>query len=1114
MKKLLSVLLVIAMLLTSVSTGLLGFAAITPTKSKAIVTLSVAPAADSFKWGDEIVFNVSATNNTEQDYENIKIRASANKTKFFYDGDSNTVIIDELKAGETKEIQIKVASSKPNILQQVFILPIYYIIDYLSPMAFNANNFDATTLVKVGVFKYKFGFDVTDGNEKAAQKSVNLAFDLNYDDATEEIATQKLNAGEKAEPVVAPTRNGYSFMGWFTDASCEEQYRFSFILPIYDDLTVYAKWEKISTPSDLYTVSFKLNYDGAANSIPEQTVAAGELATVVNDPSREGFEFTGWYSDSACEEAFDFNTPITSDTILYAGWEEIEIVELSISIDQDNFETTDNVANISGRYTCDNLDTIAYVVDPFFYETGSSTTGEVIIDGNRWSTSIVLKPGDNKINFTVKSLAGEEETVFITISYSIGSVVEYDDSDISIDTDEGIEYINNVIGVYFEENTTAAEIDEVVQYLNGEYAGVNYPLNQYWIRIQASTLSELYDICDELEERFDYIITACIDELTYNASISANDPWNGDVNASDWLDDDVDGSNWGLEAIEAPEAWNYLNRMSSVKVGVVDNGFTTTNDDSDFFFIMSDDNNVSTGDHGSHVAGTIGATSNNEKGITGVMYNKGRVLCYDAAPNGSLDSSRIDNGFTKLVTSGAKAINFSLGSSGNLSDHNSTFSEKTINSAGKSASTAMLKLLEKKDNAGNRLYDFVVVQSAGNGASDGIGVNAINNKRFCSVTRDNCKSNNKVSKDDILNRIIIVANAEQNDEGYRLRSSSNSGGTTTIAAPGTNIYSIVNDSYGFKSGTSMAAPHVTGVAGLVWAINRDFTGADVKDIIVNSTKDDVFDNPASPNATGNYRLVNAKLAVEEAIRRTDALGTFKARFTDAADGYALLGVKMKCTAYEGHYTGTMVGNEYIANSDQAELQLPAGTYTFQFTYADYIPAIFTFTIRANETTNLNNISLSKEIGDNEVRVVLHWGTERPSDLDSHFNGKKSDGSIYHVYYSAMGSRDVAWLDIDDISYEGPETITINMNNFEDFTYSVHNFSDRSSTSGSSGASVLAASGAYVEVFVGTAKVATYNVPTNRYGTVWNVFKMDKNGTITFINSFEYNSDPSSVGYVR
>ena len=123
-------------------------------------------------------------------------------------------------------------------------------------------------------------------------------------------------------------------------------------------------------------------------------------------------------------------------------------------------------------------------------------------------------------------------------------------------------------------------------------------------------------------------------------------------------------------------------------------------------------------------------------------------------------------------------------------------------------------------------------------------------------------------------------------------------------------------------------------------------------------------------------------------------------------------------------------------------------------------------------------------------------------------------SIYHVYYSSMGSRDKAWLDIDDTSYEGPETITINMNNFEDFTYSVHNYTNRSSSSGGSGSDVLASSGAYVEVFVGTAKVATYNVPTNRLGTVWNVFKMDKNGNITFINSFNYNSNPSSIGYVR
>ena len=154
MKKVLSILLVLVLTLTSVSTGLVGVAeTYEPNKSAGRISLSVKSEKEKYAWGDELVFNVSAKNNTESDYKNVKIRAQANKAKFFYDGESNTETIDYIKAGETQDIQIKVKASSPNVFQRMFILPIYYIIDFLSPMAFNANNYDATTMVKVGAFR-------------------------------------------------------------------------------------------------------------------------------------------------------------------------------------------------------------------------------------------------------------------------------------------------------------------------------------------------------------------------------------------------------------------------------------------------------------------------------------------------------------------------------------------------------------------------------------------------------------------------------------------------------------------------------------------------------------------------------------------------------------------------------------------------------------------------------------------------------------------------------------------------------------------------------------------------------------------------------------------------
>lgn len=796
------------------------------------------------------------------------------------------------------------------------------------------------------------------------------------------------------------------------------------------------------------------------------------------------------------------------------------VVPMEIKIDQSSCETKENKIVLTGTYSCNNLKTISYMVDPFFYETGSSETGEVIIDGNKWTTTITLKPGDNGINVTVSDQAGEHKSAKINVKYNIGESYTYTDEDVSYDENEGVNYINNIIVIFFKRGTASEKIDEVVNSINGEYAGVNYSLNSYQIRVAASNLDDLYAIVDKLCEKYDCIAFADIDTLS-SSNVAVNDPWKGDVDEADWLDSDVDGSNWGLEAVEAQFAWDYANRFSRIKIGVVDNGFSRNHPDfagSSIHLLSTEDSIEKDSDHGTHVAGIIGATANNEIGMTGVMFNKANLLCYDAMPyypdstpieEHKFSGTEIYNGFTTLVESGAKVINFSLGSSRGLKDNASRVSSRKINDAGKRASLAMAALL-------NQGYDFVVVQSAGNGAKDHIGVDAINNGTFCTVTRANCYTEGDVSVDDVLNRIIIVSAAEQFGSGYRLTKFSNAGAQATIAAPGKSIYSTVNNTYASWGGTSMAAPIVTGIAGLVWSVNSDFTGADVKDIVVSTARDSVSDNLESPNTTGDMRLVNAKLAVEEAIRRTDGDGRLKFKVLDAADGYPVVNnAKLVCKAYEGHSTIPMIGKEYSPDGNRFDFALPAGKYKFEISAPSYITLNFEAEVFSNQTTDLGVIVLSKSVNENEVRVVLTWRNE-PSDLDSHFNGITTSASDYHVYYSDRGESDMAWLDVDDTEYEGPETITIDMTKFKSFTYSVHNYSHHGYSGDTEYSLELAQSGAMVTVYVKDKIVAFFNVPTNRKGTAWHVFAMNDEMQImdisTLSSSFEYDtSGGSTVG---
>ena len=102
---------------------------------------------------------------------------------------------------------------------------------------------------------------------------------------------------------------GYTFIGWYA----EDNTKFDFTQPIKHNTTVYAKW----TAKD-YEVSFITEHGKTPTS---QNVKYNGTA---NDPgklSEEGYTFIGWYADEAHKTKFDFSTPITGDTKVYAKWE-------------------------------------------------------------------------------------------------------------------------------------------------------------------------------------------------------------------------------------------------------------------------------------------------------------------------------------------------------------------------------------------------------------------------------------------------------------------------------------------------------------------------------------------------------------------------------------------------------------------------------------------------------------------------------------------------------------------------------------------------------------------------------------------------------------------------
>lgn len=814
---------------------------------------------------------------------------------------------------------------------------------------------------------------------------------------------------------------------------------------------------------------------------------------------------------------------------------------VELTVNQSNIETTELEVVLDGIASSEvGIESVKYEVSSENDTTNTVSTGYAMISGDEWSADIQLKTGNNTITITAVNYTGASKSVTVNAYYDIGELAQYSADDV-VTNDEGTAYFDGAIAVYFDSDITDADAREFIENQGGRVTGVNNFLNLY----QADfSIGDYYELTDKAEDLSYYggVVSANVEDIIFSAESVPNDPWDYDVSYSDWTDNDVDGSNWGLEAIEAEGAWVYNDRFAEnpARLGVIDTSFdyshrelSAANDNVNFHEVATGNTNLvtdysyvgsdgvirvsNTARHGTHVAGTIAAAANNNDGLTGIVWNADVFLATvgrlttdsDGFSSFSWSESAVYDALTRAVIDGAKVVNYSGGRSTPI---NISYSNRLMQTEAFVKTVA--DLLDKD-------FDFIFVQSAGND-----GIDALGNGSACSLSEDlNIYSiTRNYTARDIMDRTIVVAAAENvtSSRGYRLADYSNFGSRIDIAAPGSDIYSsIQNDSYDSLDGTSMAAPHVTAVASLVWSINRNFTAPMVKELVCSpATTTTAYGHEETESghddSSSSYRMLNARMAVEEAIRITDAEGIATGRFVDAETGYGISYGTF--TIYEETMDGERYDDTvYTFTDGYFEVELPAGKYVLKVEAEDFVIKYATIIIEPFETLHYGDIPITRKLGDNQMRIVLSWGSN-PSDLDSHIVGMTKSGDPFHVayydrsFYDSYGEN-LVWLDVDDVSSYGPETVTlVDLDQIEEFTYCIHNFSYRSSGEEDSGAYSLSDSGAKIDVYKGNAQIASYSVPTNRKGTVWNVFSFDSNGVIRRINTFEFEYYPDYVGY--
>lgn len=234
--------------------------------------------------------------------------------------------------------------------------------------------------------------------------------------------------------------------------------------------------------------------------------------------------------------------------------------------------------------------------------------------------------------------------------------------------------------------------------------------------------------------------------------------------------------------IQAYTAWDTTQGSSSTVIAVVDTGIQRSHPDLDakivpgYDYVQNDTAPDDGNGHGTHVAGTAAAETNNSTGGAGTCPNCKLMPVRVLDNNGSGTLANVANGINYAANNGAKVINLSLGGGG---------------------STALQ-------------------QAVDNAWSKGVFL-------ACAAGNSNTSSTSSAYPGAYANCFAVAST----DSADARSSFSNYGSWVEAAAPGSNIYSTwLNGGYNTISGTSMATPHVAGLAGLL--ASQGLTNAQIK----------------------------------------------------------------------------------------------------------------------------------------------------------------------------------------------------------------------------------------------------------------------------------------------
>ena len=450
----------------------------------------------------------------------------------------------------------------------------------------------------------------------------------------------------------------------------------------------------------------------------------------------------------------------------------------------------------------------------------------------------------------------------------MGDLIYHEPAAENIVMQGGFGYVNNELLVTLNSADSLPALKEYLAGVGGEVVG-EIPLTaDYQIMLSGTYSREELEALTEQVKSLPYVERSSLN-YAFELEDASNQYYPDDKKWDDW--DTTGGNNWNMKAIDTPGAWVYRNQMGPVNVGVIDGMFDVYHEDLTFNEMplgnvtdMGEERyngggNWTDQDHATHVSGIIGAEFNNKKGVCGVAPNV-KLYGVDAYSNIVMKYSNDGTSYVSDSYWMQIAMVYLVGEKHcqviNLSQEQGYFATKTMDDWNKNMASFIKRLHDKSKN------EFVICKAAGNDAKDA-------RKGILSGIEDS----------EVESMIIVVGSAAVSGkhsyfgckhDGYRVASHSNRGSRVDVLAPGgdnestkfpdAQIYSTIPGGYGYLYGTSMAAPHVAGVAAMIFGIDPTFTAKEVKDIIVSTA------TGSYGSVKEQYPLLNARMAVEKAIK--------------------------------------------------------------------------------------------------------------------------------------------------------------------------------------------------------------------------------------------------------